>query len=169
MTRNDQQRGHSKNAPGAPEKRASAGGMNKGKIAVIAIVAVGIAAAATWTHRGGEAPATEAAAGKGVMVTVTLPATLSEAAKMGEKAFNAVCAACHGANAAGTEAGPPLVHEIYEPSHHGDHAFEMAVVNGVRAHHWTFGDMPAQPAMTRADLRNVIAYVREMQRANGID
>lgn len=169
MTRNDQQRGHSKNAPGAPEKRASAGGMNKGKIAVIAIVAVGIAAAAIWTHRGGEAPATEAATGKGVMVTVTLPATLSEAAKMGEKAFNAVCAACHGANAAGTEAGPPPVHEIYEPSHHGDHAFEMAVVNGVRAHHWTFGDMPAQPAMTRADLRNVIAYVREMQRANGID
>ncbi|ANH07016.1 cytochrome C (plasmid) [Shinella sp. HZN7] len=143
--------------------------MNKGKIAVIAILAVGIAAAAIWTRRDGEAPATEAATGKGVMVAVTLPATLSEAAKMGEKAFNAVCAACHGANAAGTEAGPPLVHEIYEPSHHGDQAFAVAVVNGVRAHHWTFGDMPPQPAMTRADLRNVIAYVREMQRANGID
>ena len=78
-------------------------------------------------------------------------------------------AACHGANAAGTEAGPPLVHKIYEPSHHGDYAFEMAVANGVRAHHWRFGDMPPQPAMTKADLQNVIAYVREVQRANGIE
>lgn len=169
MTRNDQQPGHSKTAPGAPEKPASAGSMNKGKIAVIAIVAVGIATAALWTRRGAEAPATGAATGKGAMVAVTVPATLSEAAKMGEKAFNAVCAACHGANAAGTEAGPPLVHEIYEPSHHGDQAFAVAVAKGVRAHHWTFGDMPPQPAMTRADLRNVIAYVRELQRANGID
>ena len=160
MTRNVQQKSHSKNA---------AGGMNKGKIAVLAIVAVGIAAAAIWTRRGAEAPAAEAAAGGGALVAVTVPATLSEVAKMGEKAFNAVCAACHGANAAGTEAGPPLVHKIYEPSHHGDYAFEMAVANGVRAHHWRFGDMPPQPAMTKADLQNVIAYVREVQRANGIE
>ena len=49
MTRNDQQPGHLKTAPGAPEKPASTGSMNnmnKGKIAVIAIVAAGIAAAA---------------------------------------------------------------------------------------------------------------------------
>lgn len=160
MTRNDQQKRHSKNA---------AGGMNKGKIAVLAIVAVGIAAAAVWTRRGGESPVAETAAGGGALVAVTVPATLSEAARMGEKAFNAVCAACHGANAAGSEAGPPLAHKIYEPSHHGDYAFEMAVANGVRAHHWRFGDMPPQPAMTKADLQNIIAYVREVQRANGIE
>lgn len=160
MKRNDQQHGYSKNA---------AGGMSKGKIAILALVAVGIAAAAIWTRRGGEEPAAEAATGGGQLAEVIVPTTLSEAAKMGEKGFNAVCAACHGANAAGTEAGPPLVHKIYEPSHHGDYAFEMAVANGVRAHHWRFGDMPPQPAMTKADLQNVIAYVREMQWANGID
>lgn len=88
---------------------------------------------------------------------------------MGESAFNAVCAACHGANAAGSEAGPPLVHRIYEPSHHGDYAFEMAVNNGVRAHHWKFGNMPPQPGLTKADVNTIIAYVRELQRANGID
>lgn len=48
-------------------------------------------------------------------------------------------------------------------------AFQMAVVQGVRAHHWPFGDMPPQEGLTRADVRNIIAYVRELQRANGIE
>jgi mono/diheme cytochrome c family protein len=143
--------------------------MNKTKIAVLAIVAAGIATAAVWTRGGSDTPAPAASAGMGALVAVTVPASLSQAGQMGERAFNAVCAACHGANAAGTEVGPPLVHKIYEPSHHGDYAFEMAVANGVRAHHWKFGDMPPQPAMTRSDLQNVIAYVRELQRANGIE
>jgi mono/diheme cytochrome c family protein len=98
-----------------------------------------------------------------------IPTTFSDAAKMGERAFNAVCAACHGKGAAGTDVGPPLVHRIYEPSHHGDYAFEMAVANGVRAHHWKFGNMPPQPGLTKADVGAIIAYVRELQRANGIE
>ncbi|MBN7756660.1 cytochrome c [Nitratireductor aquimarinus] len=103
------------------------------------------------------------------MVNVTLPDTFSGAALMGQRAFNSTCAACHGANAAGSDAGPPLVHRIHEPSHHGDEAFELAVKNGVRAHHWKFGNTPLQPEFTDADLSAVIAYVRELQRANGID
>ena len=64
---------------------------------------------------------------------------------------------------------PPLVHRIYEPSHHGDMAFVLAARNGVRAHHWPFGDMPpvGQP-LTDGELAAIIAYVRELQRANGI-
>lgn len=142
--------------------------MNKGKIIVVAAIAAAIAAAAVWT-RGGERASEAAGADKGAALSVTVPAAFSAEAKMGERAFNAVCAACHGANAAGTPSGPPLVHRIYEPSHHGDYAFEMAVSEGVRAHHWKFGDMPPQPALTRADLKTVIAYVRELQRANGIE
>ena len=142
--------------------------MNKGKIIVVAVIAAAIAGAAFWTHGGERAPS-RADAGKGETASVTVPATFSGEARMGEWAFNAVCAVCHGTNAAGTQSGPPLVHRIYEPSHHGDYAFEMAVSNGVRAHHWAFGDMPPQPALTRADLKTVIAYVRELQRANGIE
>ena len=104
------------------------------------------------------------------LVSVALPETLSSNATLGARAFDAVCAECHGVNAAGRMGyGPPLVHKIYEPSHHGDMAFQVAVQNGVRAHHWTFGDMPAQSGLTNADVGNIIAYVRELQRANGID
>lgn len=142
--------------------------MNRGKIIVMAAIAAAIAAAAVWT-RGGERMPARADTGADGAASVAVPASFSAEAKMGERAFNAVCAACHGANAGGTQSGPPLVHRIYEPSHHGDHAFEMAVANGVRAHHWTFGDMPPQPALTRADIRTVVAYVRELQKANGIE
>jgi mono/diheme cytochrome c family protein len=104
------------------------------------------------------------------IVQVALPAELSEQAQMGKRAFEAVCADCHGANAAGQNGvAPPLVHKTYEPSHHGDYAFLAAVQNGVRSHHWDFGDMPPIEGLTEADVANVVAYVRALQRENGID
>jgi mono/diheme cytochrome c family protein len=110
---------------------------------------------------------TQATAG-GPIVAVTVP-TLSNAAKIGETGFNAKCAACHGVNAAGVDGvGPPLIHKIYEPSHHGDAAFMLAPQNGVRAHHWPFGDMAPVADVTLADIKSIIIYVREIQRANGI-
>ena len=39
---------------------------------------------------------------------------------------------------------------------------------GVRAHHWKFGNMPAIENLTRSDVTAIVAYVRELQRANGI-
>ena len=63
--------------------------------------------------------------------------------------------------------GPPLVHQLYVPGHHGDMAFVLAVQNGVAAHHWPFGNMPVQQGLTEADIRNITAYVRALQRANG--
>ena len=104
------------------------------------------------------------------LVTVTLPQTLFDQAQMGERGFNAVCADCHGENARGKMGfGPPLVHKIYEPSHHADMAFQLAVQNGVTAHHWKFGNMPPQEGLTGADVQAITAYVRELQRANGIE
>lgn len=104
------------------------------------------------------------------MVEVALPATLDEQAQLGETAFNGVCATCHGANAAGQNGvAPPLIHKIYEPGHHGDMAFHMAVQNGARAHHWTFGNMPPLTGLTTSDVDNIIAYVRAVQRENGIN
>lgn len=92
---------------------------------------------------------------------------LSAEAQEGERYFNAVCAACHGQNGLGTEQGPPLVHDIYNPGHHADMAFVMAAQNGVRAHHWRFGNMPPQQ-VTRAEVARIVAYIRELQAANGI-
>ncbi|MEP0941568.1 c-type cytochrome [Tateyamaria sp.] len=104
------------------------------------------------------------------LATVVLPDELSDRAKMGKSAFEAKCTVCHGNNAVG-QAGvaPPLIHKIYEPSHHGDEAFQRAVSMGVRAHHWPFGDMPPVTGLTRADVDMLVAYIREVQRANGIN
>lgn len=104
------------------------------------------------------------------LAAVQLLPELSETAMIGKRAFDAVCAECHGGNAAGRNGmGPPLVHKIYEPSHHGDAAFLLAVRNGVRAHHWKFGNMPAQQGLTDADVKGITRYVRELQKANGIN
>jgi mono/diheme cytochrome c family protein len=88
--------------------------------------------------------------------------------QVGETTFNANCAACHGKQAAGTDHGPPLVHKIYEPHHHGDQAFQYAAANGVRAHHWEFGNMPKVEGVTPGDVDQIVKYVRWLQRQAGI-
>lgn len=103
------------------------------------------------------------------MANVVVP-DLSAQAALGKTLFDASCADCHGANAAGQDGvAPPLVHIIYEPSHHSDASFHLAVQNGVRAHHWSFGDMPPVEGVGEADVTAIIAYIRELQRANGIN
>lgn len=86
----------------------------------------------------------------------------------GRVLFDLNCAACHGENASGSDQGPPLVHRIYEPSHHGDMAFVLAAKQGVRAHHWRFGNMPAVTGVSDEDVLLITGYVRALQRANGI-
>lgn len=102
------------------------------------------------------------------IVEVSVPA-LDDVSQAGEKAFNENCASCHGANAAGQEGvAPPLVHIIYEPNHHGDQSFYRAAKQGVPAHHWRFGDMPAVEGISDTEIDQIVAYVRSLQRANGI-
>lgn len=101
---------------------------------------------------------------------VAVPVSFSANAQIGQKVFDAKCSACHGANAAGQKGvAPPLVHKTYEPSHHSDMAFIMAAKNGVRAHHWSFGNMPAIEGITDGEVKLVTAYIRELQRENGIN
>ena len=109
----------------------------------------------------------DASSDTSIPVAVTVPA-LSEKAQAGEAVFNTYCTACHGANAAGTTLGPPLVHKIYEPNHHQDFSFRNAVQNGVLSHHWQFGNMAPVPGASEDDVERIICYVRELQRANGI-
>jgi mono/diheme cytochrome c family protein len=104
----------------------------------------------------------------GEQVDVTIP-ELSPVAEAGQAAFAEHCASCHGPAAGGTDQGPPLVHRWYEPSHHSDAAFVLAAERGVTQHHWRFGPMPPQPQVGDRSLQQIIAYVRELQRANGIE
>lgn len=139
------------------------------KTHMVGLLAAALASVAYYVTQAGQSGPGAPAQGE-AMAQVTLPEELSQKAQVGEKTFNAVCADCHGHNAAGKAGnGPPLIHKIYEPSHHGDMAFYMAVQNGVRAHHWRFGNMPAQEGLTRTDVDGIIAYVREVQQVNGIN
>lgn len=86
----------------------------------------------------------------------------------GKVLYNQNCASCHGADLKGSKKGPPFLHRIYEPSHHADLAFQLAVKNGVRAHHWQFGDMKPVPGLSPDDVAHMTAYVRSEQRKAGI-
>lgn len=87
----------------------------------------------------------------------------------GRLLFEKNCAACHGKLADGHDGkGPPLVHPYYRRNHHSDAAFYRAAQMGVQAHHWPFGNMPAQPQVSRDEVTKIIAYLRALQNANGI-
>jgi mono/diheme cytochrome c family protein len=122
----------------------------------ISLVALSLSAAPACSQNGVEPKATGTVA--------AAPADLRE----GEEKFNANCSACHGIGGIGTTQGPPLVHKVYEPNHHGDAAFQRAAANGVKAHHWQFGDMPKINAVKPEDVDHIIKYVRWLQKQAGI-
>ncbi|MGI9370941.1 MAG: c-type cytochrome [Hyphomicrobiales bacterium] len=93
---------------------------------------------------------------------------LSVVQQQGRVLFTQNCAQCHGSSGSGTDQGPPLIHKIYEPSHHGDGSFIVAARSGVRAHHWKFGNMPPVNSVTDDDVSKITQYIRAVQRENGI-
>lgn len=86
----------------------------------------------------------------------------------GRELFIANCARCHGNDAGGTGQGPPLIHRIYEPSHHSDFSFYRAIHRGTRQHHWGFGDMPPVEGVSAKQAGHIVAYLRQAQRRAGI-
>ena len=105
---------------------------------------------------------------QGETASLMLP-DLSPEQQTGRALFDANCTECHGQNALGSVRGPSLLHRIYEPSHHSDLAFLLAVRKGVRAHHWKYGNMPAIDGISDNEVVQITAYVRALQRANGIN
>jgi cytochrome c2 len=87
---------------------------------------------------------------------------------IGKKKFQTMCADCHGMWGGGSDQGPPLMHLFYVSSHHSDVAFYNAALKGVQQHHWKFGDMPAVKGATERDVKKIIAFVRWLQKENGI-
>ncbi len=98
-----------------------------------------------------------------------IAATSPPEVAQGKALFEQNCSVCHGPAADGTTQGPPLVHIIYEPSHHADAAFILAARNGVRAHHWRFGDMPPLPDVGDETVTEIVGYIRWLQRQVGIE
>lgn len=86
----------------------------------------------------------------------------------GASLYAQACARCHGTDLKGTDQGPPFLHAFYVPGHHADEAFLIAIRRGARAHHWNFGDMPPVEGLTDQQAQSIIAFIRETQRANGI-
>lgn len=86
----------------------------------------------------------------------------------GRELYAQNCAVCHGEQAQGTSEGPPLVHELYVPSHHADESFQAAVARGVQPHHWEFGPMPPIQSLARPEVADIIAHVRQLQADAGL-
>ena len=87
---------------------------------------------------------------------------------LGQSLYQEKCGSCHGTWGDGSDKGPPLMHKLYVPSHHGDKSFYRAAMQGVQAHHWPFGDMPPVSGITKRALDQIVPYVRWLQRENGI-
>lgn len=133
---------------------------------VAALFAASLGGWLYWQSR--EQQVSQPAGTGAAMVQVQLP-ELTPVALQGEALFRANCAACHGDIADGRAGlGPPLVHKIYEPSHHGDGSFFLAAAQGVRSHHWPFGNMPPVDTVSQDEVGKIVVYVRSLQRANGI-
>ena len=127
-------------------------------IAAILVVAAAVAIAVTATQDGTDSGGPSAVAAPPV----------DQNAEEGREPYETTCAVCHGRDLRGSSAGPPLLNRVYEPGHHPDESFRRAVTQGVRAHHWSFGDMPAQPTVSADEIDRIIAFVRAQQERAGI-
>ncbi len=87
---------------------------------------------------------------------------------LGKMSYESFCASCHGKTAGGTDKGPTFISRIYHPGHHSDGGFFVAARNGVRAHHWQFGNMPPVPEVNDSQLEYIVKYIRAVQQANGV-
>jgi mono/diheme cytochrome c family protein len=107
--------------------------------------------------------------GCGAGTETTIPPQEAGLVEAGGELYAANCAQCHGEDLRGTEQGPSHLSQVYEPGHHGDGAFLVAVVGGVRPHHWDFGPMPPIEGLTPEDVEAIVAFVRETQRVEGFE
>lgn len=79
----------------------------------------------------------------------------------GAAIYGANCAQCHGVDLEGTERGPSLLDPAYRSL--TDAAVADAIRNGVAERLWTFGPMPANGALSDAQIDAIIEYLRAEQ------
>jgi mono/diheme cytochrome c family protein len=81
----------------------------------------------------------------------------------GEAIYGANCAQCHGDDLAGTDRGPSLLEPIYGPDQLSDAEVADAIRNGVDEELWEFGPMPANGAISDAQIEAILAFLRAEQ------
>lgn len=91
------------------------------------------------------------------------------AGNAGAALYAASCASCHGADLRGTGRGPSHLSVVYAPDHHPDESFRRAAREGVAAHHWNFGNMPAVGGLDDDEIDAIIAFVRAEQDEQGFE
>ena len=86
---------------------------------------------------------------------------------LGEEVYDQSCATCHGPEAAGGLAGPPLTHEIYEDLTDAD--IRSVIEQGKPPTNWPHFEagMAPVPNLSDSEVAAVIAYVRDVQREAG--
>ena len=87
---------------------------------------------------------------------------------IGKLLYGKFCSSCHGVDLKGTEQGPPFLHRVYHPGHHGDRSFFLAAKRGVKAHHWKFGNMPPVEGIEEDMVGAIVKYIRHVQKSSGI-
>ncbi len=97
------------------------------------------------------------------------PADTASSSARGAELYAANCASCHGNDLRGTDRGPSQLSIVYEPSHHPDDSYRSAIENGVRQHHWGFGNMPPISGLDDADVDEIIAFIRAEQERQGFE
>ena len=96
------------------------------------------------------------------------PLTQEQLVAKGRSIYQSTCATCHGNGLKGSSMAPSMVQAAFAPDQTPDSAFAAAIQNGVPQKRFTKGPMPAQPSVHPKDIPAVIAYVRSVQRENGI-
>ncbi len=109
--------------------------------------------------------ATACGDGAGDQIEEQNPVLVAEGAEL----YETSCAECHGNDLRGTDLGPSHLSILYEPGHHGDGAFQIAVLIGATPHHWDFGPMPPVEGLSEDDVEAIIAFVRQSQREEGFE
>lgn len=123
------------------------------------LLAVTVAACSGTSDPGGAVDAGDAGEGGAV----------AAGGDRGAEVYASSCASCHGTELEGTDKGPPQLSIVYEPGHHPDLAYETAIANGARQHHWNFGDMPPVEGLSESDVAAVIAFIRSEQERVGFE
>ena len=100
---------------------------------------------------------------------VTAPVVDLAADADGATVYQARCASCHGVDLRGTDKGPSQLSIVYEPGHHSDYAYRLAIRNGTPQHHWSFGPMAPVAKITDDQIEAVIAYIRGEQQRLGFE
>jgi mono/diheme cytochrome c family protein len=87
----------------------------------------------------------------------------------GAAVYEARCASCHGGDLGGGALGPSLRSELYGPDRFEDDRIRASISKGVEQVNWEFGPMPMVSGLSAAEVDAVVAHVREVQAAEGLE